>query len=603
MKVVYLAFANSQADPLPTLAREDEGVYGALINRSLKGNYLIHRDSYSTLEKMNEYLGKFDDNLAVFLYSGHAGKNALLLDDEIANAAGIAHQLGKSARKGNLKLVVLNGCSTAGQVKRLLNEGIPVVVATHAPVNDKSATEFSLRFFRNLSENRMSIKDAFYDALGPAQTATERDLSIAEKKPRDINFIEKTENGTALWDLFSNSPDALDVNPIPVADTRTSNSRFEPNEQLTKVLYDALAKAGNKNILELVQKENEGNEGVEIAEKQTRIVNNLPFPIAIHLQKLLCPTPDEENEGWDKVDHRRLEQIGMTFHVCVEFVGFILLSQLWEMKVTGVIKDIPLPLLQMLKDYFYLPFTERTVFNYLPLIKSIRELFDDLSGESRIPFFVNELQDEELTSINGSYYQACIYLTQLRKQTFVGTISESDAQVMCEEAESKLCDFFARLGFMHKYSLTSIQNIDIQKYRHQSSSTFSHQAVKLMRAIGKPEQNYYILSRFLDNRGIMLIKGDIKLDDQKRKRYKGEDIAFLNLTPFVIDQNAFSPNSDLSKPLFFGQYNKLNGAYEFKSVKRPKSERDQLTVGSQDEFEALRLQLEAFRIGILNDNS
>lgn len=124
MDVVFLAYANSKEHPLPALIEEEEQVYSALVNKALGGNFFIHRERYATPEKVNEYLGKFSDRLAVFLYSGHAGSTAVLLDDKEANAAGIALQLKQSVANGVLKLVVLNGCSTGGQVKALLEMGV-----------------------------------------------------------------------------------------------------------------------------------------------------------------------------------------------------------------------------------------------------------------------------------------------------------------------------------------------------------------------------------------------------------------------------------------------------------------------------------------------
>jgi hypothetical protein len=40
-----------------------------------------------------------------------------------------------------LFLVVLNGCPRAGQVERLLQEGIPAVTATQRPVDDQRVQE------------------------------------------------------------------------------------------------------------------------------------------------------------------------------------------------------------------------------------------------------------------------------------------------------------------------------------------------------------------------------------------------------------------------------------------------------------------------------
>lgn len=601
MKVIYLAFANDQLAPLPTLQREDDGVFSALVNRALKGHFFIHRESYTTREKINQYLGKYGEDLAVFLYSGHAGKHSLLLDGEEANAKGITHQLSYCARKGELKLVLLNGCSTAGQVEALLNAGVPAVVATHAPVGDFSATEFSLRFFQCLSEKRLSIRQAFEEALGPAQTATDQDLGINGKEARSVGFRKSQHDNQPLWELFYNFPEAVDINPLPLAAASGRNASFVPNEQLTRTLYDTLYEAGNRDIRNLREKEEDG-EYVEVGDKQTAIVNVLPYPVAIHLQKLLCPV-EQENEGWDKVSLRRLEQAALVFHTALEFMAFVMISELWGLRLKGLFSELPAPLAKQLYGFFHLPPEERKAYAYLPLIRAIRVFLESLGGKEGFELFVEELTLLKTLAEEGHPFAgACGYLTNLRRQAVAGNIMEQDIPDMCEEAEDMLCQFFAPLGFLHHYILTSIQNIDIQKYRHNMEAVFSHEVVRLMRAFGKPEQQHYLSSRFFDNRGVVLIKGKAQVINQAKKLFQGEGLHFLNLSPFVIDRNAFESNTDLSNLLFYNDYRNRDNCYSFLNVKRPESVKDSLTICKEGPFEAVFQQLEAFRTMFLNEN-
>lgn len=60
-----------------------------------------------------------------------------MMADAVANANGLARLLGQ---RPNLQLVFLNGCSTEGQVAELLAQGVKVVIATDAPVNDRKAS-------------------------------------------------------------------------------------------------------------------------------------------------------------------------------------------------------------------------------------------------------------------------------------------------------------------------------------------------------------------------------------------------------------------------------------------------------------------------------
>lgn len=386
-KVVFLAYANSQLHPLPTLNREDNDVFGTLVNRQLKGDFVIHRESFATLPNINKYLDIYANSLALFHYSGHAGDKSILLDDTEANATGIAYQLKESAKKGMLKLVILNGCSTAGQVKKLLEFGIPAVIATNSPVNDFSATEFAVRFFQNLSEKGMNIKNAFFDAIGPAQTATKKDLEIQVKTIRHLNFLEQFSVNTPLWELFCIDEESLEINPLSAL-SAPEQGLFIPNNLLNASLFDTLDKEGNVEILKIKEKERSG-ELVELADKQKEIINALPFPVGIHLQKLLCPA--ENDEGYDKVSLRRIEKIAEVFHTTMELMSFAMLSQLWELKLKGFISLIPPDLLESIKQYFYLTTQGRSTFKHLPFILSIREYFDTLNNGEGITYFIDEL--------------------------------------------------------------------------------------------------------------------------------------------------------------------------------------------------------------------
>lgn len=93
MQVVFLAYANSQSNPLPSLAKEDKEVFASLVNETLKGNFIIHRESSATGEEINLFLGKYNNRIAVFHYSGHAGKEYVLLGGKQIFAAGISSEI------------------------------------------------------------------------------------------------------------------------------------------------------------------------------------------------------------------------------------------------------------------------------------------------------------------------------------------------------------------------------------------------------------------------------------------------------------------------------------------------------------------------------
>src|SRR5678815_2118304 len=236
MKVIYVAFANSASSPLEFLTEEDNEVYEILSDRYASGDYFLHRESFATPETINKFLDRYKDDLAIFHYAGHAGKDKLLVNDQNIYSIGIAKQLKHCAEKGSLKLVILNGCSTGGQVKVLKENGIPAIVSTSAPINDKSALEFSKRLWQKLVKEGMTTEDAYSDALGAAMTVTSQDLGNAGQRHL---FTEENEppGDSPLWRLDCISDEAIRIRPIPCGGIETYPPPPPPNEELIETLY------------------------------------------------------------------------------------------------------------------------------------------------------------------------------------------------------------------------------------------------------------------------------------------------------------------------------------------------------------------------------
>ena len=220
---VFLAYANSDTDALQTLSQEDEAIYETLSPLALKRLILIHRDSKATTSSITHHLAQYRESIRIFLYSGHAGRDKLVLEDQEAHAAGIAHLLGQCPR---LRLVFLNGCSTKGQVEELLAKGVPAVLATSAPVDDMKAMEFSRRFFTALRDQN-DIRQSFELAKGDLLTrypdvnpAIHGNLSAWEGQPAD----------SSLWGLYVGQDEKVLDWKLPATQAVQIPTNFKPNK-------------------------------------------------------------------------------------------------------------------------------------------------------------------------------------------------------------------------------------------------------------------------------------------------------------------------------------------------------------------------------------
>lgn len=171
--VIFLAFANSSANPLPHLAEECRRLTDILEDAEQRGICELLVRPFATVDQVLDAFEQpeYQGRIAVFHYAGHADSYRLLLEGAdgapaLAHADGLAAFL---AHQEQLQLVFLNGCSTLAQVQGLLEAGVNVVIATNQAINDRVATDFAVRFYAVLAKLD-SIQAAYEKAQAAVQT-------------------------------------------------------------------------------------------------------------------------------------------------------------------------------------------------------------------------------------------------------------------------------------------------------------------------------------------------------------------------------------------------------------------------------------------------
>lgn len=563
MDAIFLSFANQQSNLLHTLQEEDDTLNRLLSPRFKEQHFLLVRDSFITLEKLPATLMLHRDSLAIFLYSGHADRDSLLLGDGKANSAGIAQMLGQCP---NLKLVFLNGCSTEGQVQELLAQGVPVVLATSAPVNDRKATFFSIRFFEAL-QLQFSLREAFEMAKGAVQAAFQ---GIELEAHRGVGFSDPKAQTWGLF--FSEKTEHLLDWKLPVqAPVQTYKADFVPNQHLIETLFKAL---GEYNVrIQLLNTQNQGLTKVTPAEKRMAVLNALPAPLAEPLRKLIVPV-ENQKEGYDKVSEARLHQISQAYNTSMELLVFTMLAQLWQAYYDLGKLDMGDQQHQALRTFFSLSKENREVFDLIELVGTIKSIFD----HNHITFFVQELRTvSQLIHTDQEFAESLHFLNGLRLKVRKEKLEAAEVIYLCRRGESSLTYLYSKLGFMARYRLATIQGIDVEKYRHTLKPSYNHAAVILHDLLGGLDLSAVKLDKLLDNRSVLLI------NDQTWE--------YLNLSPFVIDENAFHKDTDVCKLFYFAHYLKAPDLLFFKYVYKPD---DPLLTIDSEQFHIVREQFDAF---------
>ncbi|MCB0845291.1 MAG: CHAT domain-containing protein, partial [Bacteroidetes bacterium] len=371
MDVLFFAFANDQLNPLPSLQKEANELFRLLSPGELQQRYILYFDRFATRENIAYYLTQYKNNLALFHYSGHAGRDALQTEEGISHSAGIAQLLGQCPK---LKMVFLNGCSTEGQVKGLQANGIPSVMATSSPVNDRKATDFSIRFYQALSVQD-KLETAFELAKGDVLTKDPNlDLSLHRDLVFDFSVAEVEKSDKPQWGLFvkENREDILTwqlphtISPPPKTD-------FTPNGLLINTLIESLAPYARE--VRNIKRDEEDGEEIDFADKRLAILNSLPAPIAEQLRKLMVPLA-ESDKGFDKISEARAEQLVKTSQTILELYTFTMISQLWDLIQGNPQIKFSLHQRETLQRFFKMNREERENFQFIPLLKMLRKVLE-----------------------------------------------------------------------------------------------------------------------------------------------------------------------------------------------------------------------------------
>ncbi|MFT5833393.1 MAG: hypothetical protein ACI97N_001020 [Cognaticolwellia sp.] len=546
--IIFLAFSNSQDDHLAMLKRESKHINRALEALDDKGLVKIVREESADLDTIFHNFNRFKDQVAIFHYAGHASGENLSFEGDPGNADGLANLF---AQQKNLKLVFLNGCSTKGQVDKLLELGIKAVIATSVPINDTKATEFGEQFFRALA-NKSTIKAAFNFAVAWLQTKY-RNTDVPTIMENHRGFVTDDEAAEATdsmpWGLYLKADSDILNWTLPTRFVQTVtrpalNQEFAINDYIYSILDDMILADPN---FENRMTDSEGNE-LDDRNLLALIIGNYPWSIGSQLRRLV--SRDDEMNNFSIV---RLEQIINTYLVSSQVLFYILLAQMWgEKRKMGDKFPISTHFLDALSLH-------EENFKQFDYFAQIRQILDQLK-EHNIPFFVKELERlQKALSEKKEFYDSYLYLESLRSRLLSADRSSLEAEIpqLCADAEYCLSIVIGKISFLINYQMLTIRDILIQKTPH-NEPTFNHIMGNLKAqdndflSLFKEPKSY---NKFVDSRSVILVRDLIDVSD------------YLNLSPFIVDKNAFGDARATSTDLFMYAYNEEGGEFSYYSIR------------------------------------
>ena len=544
--VLFFAFADDSNDPLNLLKRERRNIKAALRAHERDNKVKVEVEPGVSIEELYEVTRAYSDEIVIFHYGGHAGDTILRVEsedggNEFAHAEGLAKHLGAQSA---LKLVFLNGCATKGWVESLLENGVPAVIATSVEIEDKMATEFAEQFYKEIS-NYASIRRSF-------DTAT-RFIETRYKGQKDIKVRTRGEQG---W--FGQAKEKVDKLPwsLYVADggDEALDWQLPESRVIQEVAYDDRTRVNDLLVKSLVRDLSTYSEDLRhlLNRKPTRaevcrtVVDCFPLPIGIPLRRLFANNSGSsvaEPDEMEKFSLGRLNQIYETFRATAQFVAFILMSDLWDKKLLLLdkleVEDQPGTSAKYdereykhivdFNSFFAMNEANYREFDYINIIKAVADIFDD----NGIDYFLEELKTfKEQNTPDSEFNMAYMFMDALKHDLKNNRVDNNRLKNYCLQAEEALGKILKSVAFLAKYNLATIKNIEVIQPRHESPQ-YMHNHVDLSKAMTTSEVEAVdtpeIFRSNTDSKSVLFLKtnGD-------------EILAYLSLSPFIIDLNALT---------------------------------------------------------------
>lgn len=541
--VILLTFSNHPDDYLDKIVSEQKAIKRALLD-FVDNNYLEVRDvQHASTEEIFYLVNRYHQRLHIFHYGGHANQQSLQLEArigvvQIADAQGIAGLLGTQQQ---LKLVFLNGCATSGQVKVLLDAGVPAVIATRVSIDDEEAQQFSRQFYQALATGS-TIAESYRKAKAYLMTINSNREIEDITATRNIK-LERATNGDILWGLYfrTGREDVLNWTlptesalQIDFGSDRWKQQRKAP---INDLLVDHSLKAirDSQIVKELARRihaeRKAGNAGRKPtdAEKKDAIVRAFPAPVSVHLRALFSQQLSRE------YDTARLRQLVNTYRQTMTFLTFVLLSEVWD---AGHARREPLQMTvnerRQLEAFFQLNDFTVATFNYFDLVGALLQVVH----RNEISLYIEALKvipngwqaNPKLSDANAHFQRIQVELD--------GRIPDQLIESYAVACEHHLTRVLEELHFLVYYKMAVVKHIEVFQLKNIPPTAYRHIIVEIdnnYQDIGEKDRQQE-LEEPTDMESVLL--------------YSDRLHPSLNLSPFIIDENALLREYN-SKMYFF----------------------------------------------------
>jgi hypothetical protein len=293
------------------------------------------------------------------------------------------------------------------------------------------------------------------------------------------------------------------------------------NEILIRNVFDEMLK--HKTSLSKMVMTEEDEESPDYRILADLIIKNFPWPIGVELRRLF-------SGSMRQLDRMRLDQIFKTIERSMQFLSFVMLSQVTKAKAEG---KLVIP--ESFRNEFNNRFLVLSLGSFSWMIRAIGNMFRD----QKIEWFMPEMSE----CFDNKFYGALDFWVPERNEIghYQINLTSEEIEKRCVEYEEKLTFILQRISFLARYKLVSVKEIKVIKSKI-SEATFHHVFDLLNSSDSDFKANEFQESTFTDSHSVLLMKSIKAIDE------------YLNLSPLIIDTSTevldTKEKFDLKKDIF-----------------------------------------------------
>jgi hypothetical protein len=276
------------------------------------------------------------------------------------------------------------------------------------------------------------------------------------------------------------------------------------NESLIRAVFEEMLKYRPALSKYSMMDDDEEEDVVDFRVLGDQIIKNYPWPVGVELRRLFSASMRELNR-------MRLDQIFKTIERTMQFVSFVMLSQIWHDSNKTKIK-IP----DNLKQEFGNRISVLSMGNYTWLIRTLGNMYKDQGCE----WFMSEMCE----NFDKKFYAALDFWVPERNDIghYQINLTQEEIEKRCVEYEEKLTLILVKIAFMAKYRLVSVREIKVNKPRNKDARF--HHVIDLLNSSDSDFAAKEIEEDvFSESHSVLLMKTIKSMDE------------YLNLSPLIID--------------------------------------------------------------------